>query len=109
MLEELVKKIRALPGPDNWVQASFTMEAIAKTARDTGDWSFAEWIGKQMVDHDPNYAGGHYALGLAAEERRDVSSARSELTAAGRAWNSADASLPELARIRALLSTFGPR
>jgi tetratricopeptide (TPR) repeat protein len=108
-LEELVKKIRALPGPDNWVQASFTMESIAKTARDAGDWSFAEWIGGQMVEHDPNYAGGHYALGLAAAERGDIAHARSELTAAGRAWSKADASLPELARIRALLSNFGPR
>jgi len=109
MLEELVKKIRALPGPDNWVQALFTMESIAKTARDAGDWSFAEWISRQMVEHDPNYAGGHYALGLVFEQHGDVSNARAELTAAARAWSKADVSLPELARIRAFVPNFGPR
>jgi tetratricopeptide (TPR) repeat protein len=108
-LEDLVKKVRALPGPDNWVQALFTMESIGRTARDAGDWPFAEWIGRQMVEHDSNYAGGHYAIGLAADERGDVSTARSEFTAAGRAWSKADASLPELARIRTRVPNFGLR
>ena len=108
-LEDLVKKIRALPGPDNWVQALFTMESIGKAARDVGDWPFAEWIGRQMVDHDQHYAGGHYMLGLAAEHRGDVSNARAEMIAAGRGWSKADSNLPELSRIRALAPNFGLR
>ena len=80
-----MKKIRALPGPDNWVQALFTMESIGKTARDADDWPFAEWVGRQMVDHDQHYAGGHYALGLVAEHRGDVSTRSSGMIAAARA------------------------
>jgi hypothetical protein len=109
MLEDLVKKSRALPGPDNWVQALFTMESIGQTAREAGDWIFAEWIGRQMVEHDPNYAGGHYALALAADHRGDVSNAQTEFTAAARFWSKADPSLPQLARIRARLPNFGVR
>jgi tetratricopeptide (TPR) repeat protein len=105
-LEDFVKKIRALPGPDNWVQALFTMESIGKTAREADDWPFAEWIGGQMVDHDQHYAGGHYALGLVAEHRGDVSTARAEMSAAGRGWNKADSNLPELSRVRALVPNF---
>src|SRR5215831_16839679 len=107
MLEDLVKKIRALPGPDNWVQALFTMESIGQTASEAGDRNFAEWIGRQMVKHDPNYAGGHYALGLAAQQRGDVSNARAEFAAAAHLWSKADPSLPELARIRARIPNFG--
>jgi tetratricopeptide (TPR) repeat protein len=105
-LEDFVKKIRALPGPDNWVQALFTMESIGKTAREADDWPFAEWIGGQMVDHDQHYAGGHYVLGLVAEHRGDVSTARAEMSAAGRGWNKADSNLPELSRVRALVPNF---
>jgi tetratricopeptide (TPR) repeat protein len=109
MLEDLVKKIRALPGPDNWVQALFTMEVIGQTARDSGDWIFAEWIGRQMVEHDPNYAGGHYALALTADHRDDVSNAQAEFATAARLWSRADPSLPELARIRERVTNFGVR
>jgi tetratricopeptide (TPR) repeat protein len=108
-LEDLVKKIRALPGPDNWVQALFTMESLARTAREADDWMFAEWIGRQMVDHDQHYAGGHYALGLAAQHRGDVSNARAEFELAARAWSKADTTLPELARIRTGAPNFNLR
>jgi hypothetical protein len=54
-----------------------------------------------MVDQDQHYAGGHYALGLVAEHRGDVSTARAEMIAAARAWSRADSNLPELSRIRA--------
>jgi tetratricopeptide (TPR) repeat protein len=109
MLEDLVKKIRALPGPDNWVQALFIMESIGQTARDSGDWIFAEWIGQQMIEHDPNYAGGHYALALAVEHRGDVSNAQMEFGTASRLWSKADPGLPELARSRARVTNFGVR
>ena len=64
--------LRARTGPDNWAQALFTLEAIAKTARDAGDWPFADWAARQMLEHDPNYAGGHYALALVAERGTPV-------------------------------------
>jgi tetratricopeptide (TPR) repeat protein len=108
-LEDLVRKIRALPGPDNWVQALFTMESIARTAREADDWPFAEQMARQMIDHDQHYAGGHYALGLAAEHRGDVSNARAEFALAARSWSKADATLPELARIRTAATIFNLR
>ena len=38
MLEEVARKVRAAPGPDAWTQALFTLEAIARAAREVGDW-----------------------------------------------------------------------
>jgi tetratricopeptide (TPR) repeat protein len=101
-LEELVRRVRALPGPDNWVQALFTLESIGRTAREAGDWEFAGWIARQMIEHDPAYAGGHYALGLVLEHVGDVSNTRAEFARAERAWSKADPALAELARIRTL-------
>jgi hypothetical protein len=62
-----------------------------------------------MVEHDPNYAGGHYALALTADHRDDVSNAQAEFATAARLWSRADPSLPELARIRDRVTNFGVR
>jgi hypothetical protein len=35
----------------------FTLEAIAQTARDAGDWEYAARVNKYMLEHDPLYAG----------------------------------------------------
>ena len=43
MLQEVVKKARALPGPDAWTETLFTIEALARAAREVGDWELAAW------------------------------------------------------------------
>ena len=98
MLRDLVRDLRARTGPDNWAQALFTLEAIAKTARDAGDWPFADWAARQMLEHDPNYAGGHYALALVAEHDGNAAAARVSFEAARRFWARADVSMPEFLR-----------
>jgi tetratricopeptide (TPR) repeat protein len=75
MLEEAREEVRAPPGPDAWTQALFTLEAIARAAREVGDWDFAAWAARQMLEHDPNYAGSHLALALVAEHQGDARTA----------------------------------
>ena len=72
LLEDVGRRLRALPGPDAWMQALFVLESIARTAREASDWELAERMARQMLEHDPAYAGGHYALGLVAEQRGDA-------------------------------------
>jgi len=98
MLREVAKKARATPGPDAWTQTLFTLEAIAKTAREVGDWEFAAWAAGEMLDHDPHYAGTHYALMLVAEHTGDAQTARSERAMFEKHWKDADRDLPELKR-----------
>ncbi len=93
MLEEVVRKTRARPGPDAWVQALFTIEAIARAAREVGDWELADWTARQMVEHDPNYAGSHQALALVADHRGDAATARAERAQAAKYWKNADPDL----------------
>jgi tetratricopeptide (TPR) repeat protein len=100
LLQEAARKVRAAPGPDAWVQALFTLEAMARAARAAGDWEFAGWAARQMLDHDPNYAGSHYAAALVAEHNGEVGTARSEFAAAMKLWAKADAGLEELRNIR---------
>jgi tetratricopeptide (TPR) repeat protein len=90
MLKELVKKVRAAPGPDAWSQALFTLESIARAARDTGDWELAAWTANEMVDHDPNYAGSQYALALVAEHQGDRAKAAAAMALAKQYWKNAD-------------------
>jgi tetratricopeptide (TPR) repeat protein len=103
-LEEVERKIRALPGPDAWSQALFRLESIARVARKAGEWELAEFTARQMLEHDPAYAGSHYALALAAEHKGDAATSREEFAAAEKLWSKADPDLPELARLRQKLT-----
>ncbi len=101
ILKEVMRKLRAVPGPDAWSQGLFRLEAIARTAREVGDWELAEYAARQMLDHDSAYAGTHYALALVAEHKRDRAAARKAYAAAEKYWRNADADLPELSQVRA--------
>jgi tetratricopeptide (TPR) repeat protein len=89
------ERLRSLPGPDNWSQTLFQLESMARVARAVGQWNLAETTAKRVIEHDPQYASGHYELGLVAEQRGDVTTAKREFTLAGRFWNTADLDLPE--------------
>jgi len=102
LLERVARKVRAARGPDAWTQALFTLEAIARAAREVGDWEMAGWAARQMSEHDPNYAGAHYALALVAQQAGDARTAQTEATAAAKLWSTADRDLPELNTIKRL-------
>jgi tetratricopeptide (TPR) repeat protein len=104
LFEDIVKMILARPGPDAWSAARFELEAIAKTARQTGDWHLAESVARRMIEHDPTYAGGYFALGLAAEHAGHPAQAHEQFAAAEKFWSKADKDLPELRRIQEGLS-----
>ena len=99
-LEDVARRLRAVPGPDAWMQALFVLESIARGAREAADWPLAESMARQMLEHDRAYAGGHYALALVAEQRGDAAAARESFATAARLWAHADADLPELQRLR---------
>jgi tetratricopeptide (TPR) repeat protein len=90
LLEQAAREVRAAPGPDAWTQALFTLESIARAARQVGDWEFAEWAAKQMLEHDAQYAGSHLALALVAEHRGDAKTAAAERALAAKYWSGAD-------------------
>jgi tetratricopeptide (TPR) repeat protein len=105
VFRDIEKKIRSVPGPDSWSEALFQLDSIASIARAAGDWELAEFTAHQMIEHDPSYAGGYYALGLVDEHRAAQSSARGQLVQAEKLWSKADTDLPELVQIRQKLST----
>jgi tetratricopeptide (TPR) repeat protein len=104
VLKEMMRKVRAELGPDAWTQSLFKLEAIARVAREAGDWELAEYAAQQMMEHDPNYAGAHYAMALAAEHKGDKAGALEMFAAAEKFWRNADADLPELLETRARIT-----
>ena len=99
-MERAGQKWHALPGPDAWSQSLFRLEALARAARDVGDWPFAARLAQLMLEHDPAYGGTHYALALVAEHDGNAATARREFDLALKAWSAADRDLPELAIAR---------
>jgi hypothetical protein len=100
VLENVEVALRALPGPDAWIQALFRLELIARAARDAGDWTLAGITGRQLMEHDPSYAGSHLALALVALHGGRAAEAARSFAAAETYWRDADPDLPELREIR---------
>jgi tetratricopeptide (TPR) repeat protein len=94
----------AMPGPDGWVAAIFALESIGSQARQAGDWQLAQYTAEQMIQHDPYYAGGHFAIGLVAEHAGEADGSHEMFAAAAKYWNHADPDLPELLLTRKKLA-----
>jgi Tfp pilus assembly protein PilF len=52
-----------------------------------------------MLEHDPNYAGTHYALALVAQHDGNMPTARREAELALKGWATADKDMLELKTI----------
>ncbi|HEX4914168.1 MAG TPA: hypothetical protein VFV51_09435, partial [Vicinamibacterales bacterium] len=98
-IERAAQKWRALPGPDAWTQSLFRLEALARSARQVGDWALAARMAQLMLEHDPDYAGTHFALGLVAHHDGNAATAGREFALAAKAWANADRDLLELKTI----------
>jgi len=107
LLKEVQTRLRAIPGPDAWIQALFRLEGIARVARDAGDWELAAYTADQMIEHDPSYAGAHAAQAAVARHAGDDARAEREMDAARRAWAQADPDVRAEAAPAAAPSTSG--
>src|SRR5262249_5716303 len=106
LMKQIEERIRSTPSPDARSQALFQLESIARIARETSDWELAEFTAREMIQLEPSYAGGYYALALVAEHRGQAAIARQEFARAEKLWNKADPDLPELGRVRQKLAAL---
>ena len=97
VMERAAQKWRSLPGPDAWTQSLFRIEALARAAREVGDWALAARLAQMMLEHDANYGGTHFALGLVSHHNSGTSATTlREFALAEKGWAGADKDLVEL-------------
>jgi tetratricopeptide (TPR) repeat protein len=101
VMKDVVRALRAAPGPDAWSQALFRLESMARSAMEAGDWDLTEFIAAEMLDHDAAYGGSHSTLALVLRQKGDDAGAAREVEAARRHWRDADPDLPELKQFAA--------
>jgi len=99
LLVNVEKSILAMPGPDAWSSAAFQLETIALRARQAGDWELAGFTARNLMEHNPNYAGGYYAMALVAQHEGNSARATQFFASARKFWSKADLGLPELTTI----------
>jgi tetratricopeptide (TPR) repeat protein len=99
-LNAAIVQARAAQGPDDWAQALFTLESVARAAREAGDWELAGTVATQMIAHDAAYGGSHYARALVDAHNGETARAVAEFALAERLWNVADSDFPPLVDVR---------
>ncbi len=107
IFKEVQRNMRAIPGPDAWMQAIYRLELIARIARENNDWELAEYTAQQMLDHDKHYGGSQYAMGLVEEHKGNQAAARDWMAKAKAAWSAADPGFldPKLQQIKEAATT----
>ena len=104
LMKDIEEQLGASSGPDARSQALIQLDSIARKARDTEEWALAEFTAREMIQQDPTFAGGYYALGLVFEHQGDPVMANQEFAAAEKLWSEADRDLPELASVHQKLA-----
>ena len=104
LMKQIQEQLRASPGPDPRSQALIQLDSIARRARETEEWALAEFTAREMIQQDPSYAGGYYALGSVSEHQGDSVAANQEFAIAEKLWSDADKDLPELRSVRQKLT-----
>src|SRR5438045_8115738 len=103
LMKEIEEQLRASPGPDARSQALIQLDSIARGARETEEWPLAEFTAREMIQQEPSYAGGYYALGLVSEHLGESVAASQDFAIAERLWSDADQDRPELHSVRKTL------
>jgi len=104
LMKNIEEQLRASAGPDARSQALIQLDSIARRDRESQEWALAELTAQQMIQQDPTYAGGYYALGLVSEHQGDSVAASQEFAIAEKLWSDADKDLPELRSLRQKLA-----
>ena len=84
----------------------FLMQLVAEDSRRMKNWKLAEFTAEQMLGFDPNYAGGHYEMGMVKIQTGQLDGARSELQKSVELWRNADPDLDELRQAKTQLAAL---
>src|SRR5215469_15156288 len=84
----------------------FLMQLVAEDSRKMKQWKLAEFTAEQMLGFDPNYAGGHYEMGMVKIQIGQADGGRSELEKSVELWRNADLDLDELRQAETRLTAL---
>jgi len=104
LMKEIEEQLRASPGPDARSEALMQLDSIARRARETEEWALAEFTAQEIIQQDPSYAGGYYAMALVSEHEGNPAKAIQQFGVAENLWSEADKELPELQVLRRKLT-----
>jgi len=104
LMKQIEEQLLGAPGPDARSQALIQLDSIARRARETEEWALAEFTAREMIQQEPSYAGGYYALALVSEHQGDSLSASQQFASAEKLWTDADRDLPELRGVQQSLA-----
>jgi protein-disulfide isomerase len=96
LIKQNEEGLHGSPGPDARSYALFQLDYIARRAREKEEWELVEFTAREMIQQDPNYAGGYYELALVFDHQGDPGFATQQFRVAEKLWSEADKDLPEL-------------
>lgn len=77
-------------GPDAWISALYFLQLVTNITWASGNMELAETSARTMLQHDPNYGGGHWWLAKVLHRQGKLVEANAELAKAKEAYKDAD-------------------
>ncbi|MDF2189043.1 hypothetical protein [Paraflavitalea sp. CAU 1676] len=77
-------------GPDAWIAALYFLQLVTNITWSGGNMELAETSARTMLQHDPNYGGGHWWLAKILHRQGKLVEANAELDKARKAYEDAD-------------------
>lgn len=92
-IEAFQKQMLSQTGPDPWIESLYFLQLLSNITYSTGNMDLAELSAKALLEHDPEFGGGHYAMARVQKNRNDEAAAQESMVKAMSAYKDGDEEL----------------
>ena len=77
-------------GPDPWIESLYFLQLLSNITYSTGNMELAESSAKALLEHDPEFGGGHFAMARVQKRKNNEAAASESMAKAKLAYQDGD-------------------
>lgn len=92
-IETFQKQMLSQTGPDPWIESLYFLQLLSNITYSTGNMELAESSAKALLEHDPEFGGGLYAMARVQKRKNNETAASESMAKAKLAYKDGDEEL----------------
>ncbi len=92
-IEDFQNQMLSQTGPDPWIESLYFLQLLSNITYSTGNMDLAESSAKALLEHDPKFGGGHFAMARVQNIQNNEAAAKESLSKAMDAYKDGDESM----------------